>query len=165
VSSVAEQRVYVEVSETSKTDVEITELRNIVEVSEDQLQAYVTLAGQQGAPGSKIISGSGTPGASVGVPGDIYIDTDNPPKFYGPKTVDSGWPETPFFTLSSNRRFVYEQAIPSSTWSIAHDLGGYPSVSVVDSAKTQVVGEVTYIDEENIVVEFSSAFAGLAFLT
>lgn len=155
----------VPVSPASRVDVEVTELRNIVEVTENELQAFVTLAGQQGAPGSKFISGFGYPPDSLGVVGDIYIDKNNPPKFYGPKDLVSGWPAEPFFTLVSNRRFVYEQGVPSSTWNIVHDLGGFPSVSVVDSAKTQVVGEVTYIDEENVVIEFASAFTGFAFLT
>lgn len=145
--------------------VQLFENPNLVTVDDaDPNVVYVSVNGTQGAPGSTIISGSGPPTLAVGVIGDIYIDTDNPPQFYGPKT-DTGWPSTPFFTLSSNRRYIFQQAVPASTWNIAHDLGGFPSVSVVDSAKTQVVGEVTYIDEENIRIEFSSAFSGEAYLT
>lgn len=150
---------------TEQYVVQVNENPNLVTVDEtDPNLVYVAINGIQGPEGSTIISGFGPPGILTGNFGDIYIDKNNPPQFYGPKT-DTGWPSTPFFTLASNRRFVFEQAVPATTWNITHDLGGFPSVTVVDSAKTQVVGEVTYVDEENIVIEFASAFTGLAFLT
>lgn len=62
-------------------------------------------------------------------------------------------------------RYVYTQATPSTTWVINHTLGGYPSVSVVDSAKTVVFGEVTYQSTSQVVVNFSTAFSGFAYLT
>lgn len=63
------------------------------------------------------------------------------------------------------RRFVHTQNLVSSTWTINHNLGGYPSVMVVDTAKTVVVGDITYNSESQIVVNFSAAFAGYAYLT
>lgn len=63
------------------------------------------------------------------------------------------------------RRHVHTQAAVSNQWTINHSLGGYPSVMVVDTAKTVVVGDVTYNSESQIVVNFSSAFAGYAYLT
>jgi len=148
----------------SKIDVEVTELKNTVTVSEDRLTAYVSLLGAQGPPGSSIISGEGDPTFDIGVEGDLYIDTLNPPKFWGPKEADD-WPAAPFFSFQSNRRFEYTQASPSSSWTVIHDLGGFPSVSVVDSAKTQVIGEVTYIDDETVQIEFEQPFSGYAYLT
>lgn len=62
-------------------------------------------------------------------------------------------------------RHVHTQATPATSWVITHALGGYPSVSVVDSAKTVVYGEITYISTSQIVVNFSSAFSGSAYLT
>jgi len=63
------------------------------------------------------------------------------------------------------RRHVHNQPATSSQWTINHTLGGYPSVMVVDTAKTVVVGEVIYNSESQIVVNFSVAFAGYAYLT
>ena len=147
-----------------RVDVEVTELRNTVTVSEDALTAYVSLIGAQGPPGSSIITGSGDPTISDGVEGDIYIDTTNPPAFWGPKEAD-GWPASAFFVFASNRRFEFEQTSPATQWTVIHDLGGFPAVSVVDSAKTQVIGEVTYIDDETVQIEFEQPFSGYAYLT
>lgn len=49
----------------------------------------IVLMGDDGADGTKIHSGSGTPKASLGVNGDFYIDLANQ-DLYGPKT-DDGW--------------------------------------------------------------------------
>ena len=62
-------------------------------------------------------------------------------------------------------RHVHTQGTPSSTWTINHTLGGYPSVSIVDSARTLVFGEVTYQSTTQVVVNFSTAFSGFAYLT
>ena len=67
--------------------------------------------------------------------------------------------------LPTTGRHIHTQATPSTTWTINHALGGYPTVSVVDSAKTVVYGETTYISTSQIVVNFSSAFSGSAYLT
>ena len=62
-------------------------------------------------------------------------------------------------------RHVHTQGTVSTTWTINHALGGYPSVSIVDSAKTVVIGEVTYVSTTQVVVNFTSAFSGYAYLT
>jgi hypothetical protein len=104
--------------------------------------------------------------------GDIYIDTLTG-DFYGPKT-EAGWPDTPFFTaLSSatidaavlNDRKIHTQSSASSTWNITHELGGRPSVTIVDSAGTVVVGDVVYNSNTSITVSFSAPFSGFAYLT
>ena len=104
--------------------------------------------------------------------GDICIDTLTG-DFYGPKT-EAGWPDTPFFTaLSSatidaavlNDRQIHTQSSASSTWNITHDLGGRPSVTIVDSAGTVVVGDVVYNSNTSITVSFSAPFSGFAYLT
>jgi hypothetical protein len=65
----------------------------------------------------------------------------------------------------NTRRHVHTQASPSTTWTINHTLGGKPSVTVVDSADTMVIGEVTYNSNSQVVVEFTAAFSGYAYLT
>lgn len=100
--------------------------------------------------------------------GDYYIDVETG-DFYGPKT-DAGWPDTPFFTAvttvtQQNERYIHNQASPSITWTITHPLGGRPSVTVVDTAGTMVIGEVTYNSNTQVTVNFTSAFSGFAYLT
>ena len=62
-------------------------------------------------------------------------------------------------------RHVHTQGTVATTWTINHALGGYPSVSIVDSAKTVVIGEITYSSTTQVVVNFTSAFSGYAYLT
>jgi hypothetical protein len=62
-------------------------------------------------------------------------------------------------------RHIHTQGTASTSWTITHALGGYPSVMVVDSAKTVVYGEINYLSTSQVVVNFSSAFSGFAYLT
>ena len=70
------------------------------------------------------------------------------------------------FTLSSQGvpTFVFTQGVPSTTWNIQHNLGKFPSVSVVNNNDLLMNGEITYIDNNNITCNFSAAFAGKAYL-
>ena len=71
------------------------------------------------------------------------------------------------FTLSSglaDKTFVYEQIGPATTWNIPHNLGKFPSVSVVNNNNIIINGEVTYIDINNVQLNFSAAFSGKAYL-
>tara|TARA_R100001079_G_C4438618_1_gene147663 strand:- start:902 stop:1255 length:354 start_codon:yes stop_codon:yes gene_type:complete len=67
--------------------------------------------------------------------------------------------------------FVHTQSVASSTWLVTHNLGKYPSVSVVDTSETEVVGKVIYKDwatgnssSTKLQILFTAAFAGKAFL-
>lgn len=57
---------------------------------------------------------------------------------------------------SNTRRHVHNQGLASATWTISHSLGGRPSVTVVDSAGTVVVGEVQYSSDLQVVVSFAA---------
>jgi hypothetical protein len=67
--------------------------------------------------------------------------------------------------VGNARRHVHTQAFASTTWIITHTLGGKPSVTIVDSADTVVVGEVTYNSNTEVEVNFTTAFSGFAYLT
>ena len=61
-----------------------------------------------------------------------------------------------------DKNFVFNQTIPSTTWNITHNLGKFPSVTIIDSANTEVEGDVIHIDENNIQLIFSASFSGKA---
>jgi hypothetical protein len=65
---------------------------------------------------------------------------------------------------STDTAVRHSQNEPSQTWEINHGLGKFPSVSIVDSGKSAVIGEVQYLDENRLIVSFSAAFSGEAFL-
>ncbi len=64
---------------------------------------------------------------------------------------------------SGDKTFIYQQAVPATTWGVQHDLNKFPSITVVDTAKSVVVGDYTYVDNNNVILEFSAAFAGKAY--
>jgi hypothetical protein len=62
--------------------------------------------------------------------------------------------------------FQYSQNIASAVWTITHNLPFYPNVSVVDSAGTQIFpGTVQYPNATQVVLTFSSAVGGFAYLS
>ena len=69
-----------------------------------------------------------------------------------------------FASGSGDKFYPYEQMAPATTWSINHNLGKFPSVTVVDSAGTVVGGDVTYNDANNVTLTFTAAFSGKAYL-
>lgn len=64
----------------------------------------------------------------------------------------------------SDGNYIHDQGLSSATWAINHGLGKRVSVSVVDTADTQVFGEVSYIDNNNIIITFNASFSGKAYL-
>tara|TARA_R110001592_G_scaffold142233_1_gene364220 strand:- start:1339 stop:1881 length:543 start_codon:yes stop_codon:yes gene_type:complete len=49
-------------------------------------------------------------------------------------------------------------------WTITHNMGTFPSVTVVDLSNNVVIGDVDYISTNITQITFSVAFAGCAFL-
>lgn len=60
--------------------------------------------------------------------------------------------------------YVHTQSSAATVWTINHNLGKYPTVTVIDSGDNVVIGDVTYLDINNLTVEFSAAFGGKAIL-
>ena len=60
--------------------------------------------------------------------------------------------------------FIFEQGVASDEWIINHDMDKYPSVTVVDSADSVVIGDVLFVSNSQIILEFDSPFAGKAYL-
>lgn len=60
--------------------------------------------------------------------------------------------------------YTHNQTTASVSWTINHNMNKRPSVTVVDSANTYVVGEVEYLDSNSLTVSFKNAFKGKAHL-
>jgi hypothetical protein len=65
---------------------------------------------------------------------------------------------------AEDKNFVYTQAVPSASWTVTHNLNKFPSVSVVDTANTQIFTIAEYIDTNTLILTFSAAFAGKAYM-
>jgi hypothetical protein len=121
---------------------------------------------------------------------DILINEQNNISTFGHYTINSYTPNGNFYTLAlTNKKgegalvkdrfydfavftlstqgvptFIFNQGVPASTWNIQHNLGKFPSITVVDTAGTVVMGQYDYVDNNNITLTFAAGFAGKAYL-
>ncbi len=121
---------------------------------------------------------------------DILINAQNEISTFGHYTIDSYTDNGAFYTLNlTNRKgvgilvdgvsydfsvftlssqgvptIVFNQGQPATTWNIQHNLGKFPSITVIDTADTVVTGEYIYTDKNNVTLTFSAGFAGKAYL-
>ena len=86
---------------------------------------------------------------NVGVLGKVLTST-------GVGTVWGDAPQAP--------TFIFTQNLPSTTWNITHNLGKFPSITVIDTGNTVVTGEYNYTSNTNVILTFSAAFSGKAYL-
>lgn len=108
----------------------------------------------------------------VAAPTEVFVSHEAPEMFVlaagaqgpaGPKgdTGDQGPQGLPGLAGAS---YTHAQAVPDTTWTINHNLGRFPSVTIVDSAGSVVTGTVEYVSNNTIVLYFSAAFGGSAYL-
>jgi hypothetical protein len=84
-------------------------------------------------------------------------------KFYG-LVVYPGFVNPNIDPNVGDKTFVYTQDVPSTLWNVQHDLDKFPSVSVVNNNNVAMYGEVIYIDQNNLQIEFSAGFSGKAYM-
>jgi hypothetical protein len=153
----------VNVTETSNA-VTAQDIINAVSVSETTANTVSVVAAtfvNDAGASSNLLYSTGTPSNSLGSAGDFYIDTAAG-ALWGPKG-NSAWGANPLPLIP--KRHTHTQSSSASTWTVSHTLDGYPSVTVVDSAGTVVVGEVKYDSTSQVTISFEAAFAGKAHLT
>ena len=123
------------------------------------------VAGPKGDPGTQILTGPGLPSNLIGKVGDLYVDT-NSKITYGPKTID-GWPPNILFEAFQRNLLgqVFNIGTSSDTWEIQHNLGYYPNATCIDSSGRVIEGEISYPDENTIVMRFIGATSGKAYLS
>ena len=105
------------------------------------------LSGQQGPKGQQGGPGPVGPEGPIGPQG--IQGPQGPPGPIGPPGIDLN--------------YVHDQFLPSSEWNIAHNLGKYCSITVVDSAGSYVIGDISYVNINSAVVTFTTSFSGKAF--
>lgn len=113
----------------------------------------------QGAPGQ--------PGATGASP-VLTLEVDFVAAGIAPSAVQSGTVANPVLTLTipqaTQHTGVYTFGSPVTSWPINHNLGRYPSTTVVDTAEEVLIADIEYVDSNNILVTFGSPTAGTAYL-
>lgn len=61
--------------------------------------------------------------------------------------------------------YMFEQETPSAHWEIAHSLGNqFPTVLCIDADGNNIFGDVTFVSEDVLTIDFSEALTGKAFI-
>ncbi len=66
--------------------------------------------------------------------------------------------------IPTDANFIFTQSIPSTTWSITHNLDKFCSVTVVSDSNQIMIGDVSYLNTNSLIITFSAAFSGKAYL-
>jgi len=66
--------------------------------------------------------------------------------------------------FASQQAIIFKQETPAEDWIIEHNLNRMPLVTIVDDSNTVIVGEVEYIDENNLAIHFSEEVSGKVYL-
>ena len=79
--------------------------------------------------------------------------------------VTAPGPQGPSGAFSpSDIAYTHTQAVSSATWTINHNLGFNPVAVVLDSGGTQCEGAVSYPTTSQMVITFTGAFTGVAYI-
>lgn len=91
-----------------------------------------------------------------------YEDETNKPSING--VVLTGNKTTDDLGIVADKTYIHQQTVASDTWVIVHNLNKYPAVAVIDSAGSEVIGEVNYDDKNQVTLKFVAGFKGVATL-
>jgi hypothetical protein len=149
----------------AKNYYQTTKVVKVTEPNKVVIRSNSTVAGQKGDPGTQILSGPGQPSSLIGQVGDMWLNTTTK-IIYGPKT-NLGWPTTPLFEGFNTALLgqVYSIPTPATVWEIQHDLGYNPNATCIDTAGTVIEGDISYPNENLMVIQFIGNVSGKAYLS
>jgi hypothetical protein len=94
---------------------------------------------------------------------EVGVETDTKKLKIGNGT--SSWNSLSYMVTSAQDAFYeHTQSVAALQWNIVHNMSKYPSVSIVINNE-EVEADITYIDANNIRLDFSSAYTGKAYLS
>lgn len=60
--------------------------------------------------------------------------------------------------------FLYTEPTPLLTWTLAHNMGKLPSVTILNNLGNEIEAKVNHIDNNNLTITFNTATSGTATL-
>ena len=57
---------------------------------------------------------------------------------------------------TQSKYYLHNQTIASSTWTINHNLGRYPSVTIIDLSNREMSGDVVFNNQNTITITFKN---------
>lgn len=93
--------------------------------------------------------------------GRLYQPADaSPARFFIAKSNS----ELQEIFTGEDKSYTHIQNTAAATWTITHPLNKRASVTIVDSAGTEVEGDIQYVSDSTIIANFTAAFSGKAYL-
>jgi len=92
---------------------------------------------------------------------NVTITAPGPQGIQGPKG-DAGTNGT---NGVDGGHFTFEQQSNATVWNITHNLGYRPAVTVQDYGKITLEGDLSHTDANSLVLTFSQAVSGYAYLS
>ena len=68
-------------------------------------------------------------------------------------------------TAGSGGAYTHTQASPSTDWTITHNLGFNPNITIIDAALNNIEGDIQYNSINELTITFSVAVYGTAYLS
>ena len=118
--------------------INISQNINQITVTEQSNNVIVASVGAQGTPGAQGATGPTGPQGPQGPTG----------------------PQGP---VGGN--YTFEQQTNATVWNITHNLGYRPAVTVQDYGKITLEGDLSHTDANSLVLTFSQAVSGYAYLS
>lgn len=112
---------------------------------------HIVVAKGNGSPvGDGGIAVNGLP--TGGTSGQVLVKNSS-------TNFDASWQ-----TIETQTRYIHEQGVAATSWTINHNMDCYPSVTAVDTANSVIVGTVQYTNTNSLTISFNAATRGKAYL-
>lgn len=117
-----------------------------------------------GIDGDKHIATGGQLQKKSEYPYNLTIDTKDIIEYTEIGALTQTINNNSFNTTINESSFTFTQSTTAITWNISHNLGKYPNVVVIDDEGDVTVGEINYVDINELTLTFSEATSGTAYL-
>lgn len=82
------------------------------------------------------------------------LDIDLHTNYYTKSDIDT--------RAGNDKHYQHTQAVPAAVWTVNHNLGKIPSITIMDSSGNVVEGDVQNVNVNQAILQFSGAFSGIA---
>lgn len=83
--------------------------------------------------------------------------------FYGEAHFSNIYNKTEIDSLVGSSGYQHDQITPNAVWSISHNLGFYPDVSIKDSIGNEIFADVFHNSANQVTITFTGAETGRAY--
>ena len=96
---------------------------------------------------------------------DIHYDNVNQVTLtFGSPTSGKAYLNPGAGEVADARAYLHTQPTLALVWTVVHNLGRYPSVTVSDTGNNSVIADVHYVDFNQLEITFTAPTAGRAYL-